>query len=228
MHVGEKIKKLREQTIVDGKKLSLRKLAEMAHISAPFLSDIERGAREPSLDTLRKIAAALNVPPGELLDINEGTPLDQMKMYDDIIFVPLLSDATVACCGDGFSYEYAEEVIEKMIPIIIDRDGVKTNRMFAIRASGDSMEDAGINDGDIVLIAPEEEAYNGSTVFVCYGPQKRSLIRWWYLRANGDIVLKAANPSYPDIVVTKEDIEMGWFVFVGRVVQVMSNPRDGI
>ena len=41
--------------------LSLRKLSEMAGISNPYLSQIERGLRKPSADILRPIAAALHV-----------------------------------------------------------------------------------------------------------------------------------------------------------------------
>jgi transcriptional regulator with XRE-family HTH domain len=43
--------------------LSLRQLARRARLSHSFLSDIEHGRCNPSLDKLCMIAAALNVPP---------------------------------------------------------------------------------------------------------------------------------------------------------------------
>ena len=47
--------------------LSLRKLSEMAGISNPYLSQIERGLHTPSVRVLKAIAAALNVSAESLL-----------------------------------------------------------------------------------------------------------------------------------------------------------------
>ena len=41
--------------------LSLRKLSELAGISNPYLSQIERGLRKPSADILQQIARALKI-----------------------------------------------------------------------------------------------------------------------------------------------------------------------
>lgn len=41
--------------------LSLRKLAELAGVSNPYLSQIERGLRKPSADILQQIAKALSI-----------------------------------------------------------------------------------------------------------------------------------------------------------------------
>ena len=42
-------------------RLSLRKLSELAGISNPYLSQIERGLRHPSADILQQIAKALSL-----------------------------------------------------------------------------------------------------------------------------------------------------------------------
>src|SRR3569832_2228780 len=60
--------------------LSLRKLSEMAGISNPYLSQIERGMRKPSADILRQLARALEISSEELylragiLDERDGEP----------------------------------------------------------------------------------------------------------------------------------------------------------
>ena len=60
--------------------LSLRKLSEMAGVSNPYLSQIERGMRKPSADILRQIARALEISSEELyiragiLDEPDGAP----------------------------------------------------------------------------------------------------------------------------------------------------------
>ena len=46
--------------------LSLRKLAEQAGVSNPYLSQIERGVRKPSAEILRQIARALEISSEEL------------------------------------------------------------------------------------------------------------------------------------------------------------------
>lgn len=55
--LGERIKARRQEL-----GLSLRDLARRADVSASFLSQVERGASNTSLDSLRRIAEALDVP----------------------------------------------------------------------------------------------------------------------------------------------------------------------
>lgn len=61
MTIGDRIRNARG-------KLSARKLAIAAGISPSFLSDIELGKTEPSVDTLKKIASVLNVSSSFLLE----------------------------------------------------------------------------------------------------------------------------------------------------------------
>lgn len=232
MGVGKRIREIREKKRSDGRKLSIRKLAEQAHISPSFLSDIERGITEPSLDTLRKIAVALGCSPSVLLgedDFAGKDSHDASPTNDNTAFIPLLSDVTKACCGMGNSYEFPDETIERRIPVDPDALGlISTAGLFSCKVEGDSMTGAKIYDGDIAIIAPEEEPVSGNVVLVCYGPQMKWMIRWLYTKPDGTIVLKAANREYPDIEVTPEDVEMGWYVYVGKVVAYQGAPRNGI
>ena len=56
---------LRAQREVAG--LSLRQLAELARVSNPYLSQVERGLHAPSLRVLTSLAHALGIPPQQLL-----------------------------------------------------------------------------------------------------------------------------------------------------------------
>jgi len=47
--------------------MSLRQMADLAEISNPYLSQIERGVHEPSIHVLRSIAQALNLSAESLL-----------------------------------------------------------------------------------------------------------------------------------------------------------------
>lgn len=57
MQIGQRIKARRKEL-----KLSLRELAEQVDLTASFLSQIEREQSSPSIDSLRKISDALDVP----------------------------------------------------------------------------------------------------------------------------------------------------------------------
>ena len=63
-------------------RISLRKLSEMAGISNPYLSQIERGLRKPSADILQQIAKALRIS-AETLYIRAGI-LEEREGDDDV------------------------------------------------------------------------------------------------------------------------------------------------
>ena len=62
--------------------LSLRKLSEMAGISNPYLSQIERGLRKPSAEILQQIARALEIS-SETLYVRAGI-LDERESGADL------------------------------------------------------------------------------------------------------------------------------------------------
>jgi transcriptional regulator with XRE-family HTH domain len=64
--VGEFIKSQRETA-----SMSVRRLAELAGVSNPYLSQIERGLRNPSADILQQIAKALQIS-AETLYVRAG------------------------------------------------------------------------------------------------------------------------------------------------------------
>lgn len=63
--------------------LSLRKLSEMAGISNPYLSQIERGLRKPSAEILQQIARALEIS-SETLYVRAGI-LDERDGTSDLV-----------------------------------------------------------------------------------------------------------------------------------------------
>jgi transcriptional regulator with XRE-family HTH domain len=66
---------LREQR--RGAQLSLRQLADLAGVSNPYLSQIERGLRKPSAEVLQQIAKALRIS-SEALYVRAGL-LDESR-----------------------------------------------------------------------------------------------------------------------------------------------------
>ncbi|WP_114285078.1 transcriptional repressor LexA [Candidatus Halocynthiibacter alkanivorans] len=67
---------------------------------------------------------------------------------------------------------------------------------YALEVTGDSMINAGINDGDIVVIRETSAAENGDIVVAMVQGYETTLKR--FRREGGIITLEAANPSHPD------------------------------
>jgi repressor LexA len=65
---------------------------------------------------------------------------------------------------------------------------------YALEVKGDSMIEAGINDGDIVVIREQATAENGDIVVALVEEQEATLKR--FRRRGGMIALEAANPAY--------------------------------
>jgi transcriptional regulator with XRE-family HTH domain len=63
--------------------LSLRKLSEMAGVSNPYLSQIERGLRKPSAEILQQIANALQIS-AETLYVQAGI-LEARDTHHDLV-----------------------------------------------------------------------------------------------------------------------------------------------
>jgi XRE family transcriptional regulator, regulator of sulfur utilization len=68
--VGERIRALRE-----GMDLSLRDLASRSGVSAPMLSQVERGSTSPTLAVAERIAAGLDLTLSQLLRLDEDRHL---------------------------------------------------------------------------------------------------------------------------------------------------------
>lgn len=75
--VGEFIRQQRERSAI-----SMRKLAERAGISNPYLSQIERGLRRPSADILKAIARGLSISAESLYEragFLDGAPRPEVE-----------------------------------------------------------------------------------------------------------------------------------------------------
>ena len=74
-------------------RLSLRKLSELAGISNPYLSQIERGLRKPSAEILQAIARALQIS-SETLYVRAGF-LEERDAEEDLVG-EILRDRTIS------------------------------------------------------------------------------------------------------------------------------------
>ena len=82
---------IREQRRVA--RLSLRKLSDMADISNPYLSQIERGLRKPSAEILQQLAKALRIS-AETLYVQAGI-LDEKPAGETDLATVILDEKTL-------------------------------------------------------------------------------------------------------------------------------------
>jgi len=88
--------------------------------------------------------------------------------------------------------------------------------VFALTVNGDSMIDACIADGDMVLMEPINDSYSlkNGTIVSAMVPGLGTTLKY-FINRNGKIFLEAANPSYEPIELDLENV-----VFQGRLLAV--------
>ena len=76
----------------------------------------------------------------------------------------------------------------------------KAEDLFALEVQGDSMIDAMVNDGDIVIMKRTQQADNGEMVAVWLDDKDQTTLKYFYKRIKG-IRLQPANPNMDPIFV---------------------------
>jgi repressor LexA len=120
--------------------------------------------------------------------------------------VPLVGDVAA---GTGV---LAAENIEESLPLPEDFTGDGT--LFMLRVRGESMIDAGILDGDFVVVRQQETADNGDIV-VAGIPGEEATVKT-FLKKGGQITLRPANPTLEDMVFDPSEVSI-----YGKVVTVL-------
>ena len=93
---------------------------------------------------------------------------------------------------------------------------LKKKDVFALTVNGDSMIDACIADGDMVLMEPIKDSYSlrNGTIVSAMVPGLGTTLKYFFKR-NGKIFLEAANDAYEPILLDSDEV-----VFQGRLLAV--------
>jgi repressor LexA len=103
------------------------------------------------------------------------------------------------------------DVARSLLPL-----GEKGTELFALKVKGDSMIDAMVNDGDIVIMKRTEQASNGDMVAIWLPRQDETTLKYFY-KEKDRYRLQPANPTMGPIYVNKsEPLEIK-----GKVVMVI-------
>lgn len=77
---------------------------------------------------------------------------------------------------------------------------------YALEVRGDSMINAGINDGDVVVIRETSSADNGDIVVALVDDHEATLKR--YMRKGDTVALEAASPAYETRIFTEDKVKV--------------------
>lgn len=135
-------------------------------------------------------------------DSGSGTALERRPVRH----VPLVGDVAA---GTGV---LAAENIEESIPMPEDFTGA--GQLFMLRVRGESMLDAGILDGDYVVVRQQPTAEPGEIV-VAGIPGEEATVKT-FLRRRTKIVLRPENPAMDELVFEPDDVTI-----YGKVVSLL-------
>lgn len=93
----------------------------------------------------------------------------------------------------------ADEDIEEIYPLPTELVG--HDPVFMLRVRGDSMVDAGIFEGDYVVVRRQQNANDGDIVAALVGNDEATVKR--LRRKDGRVILEAENPAYAPMVFTE-------------------------
>ena len=135
------------------------------------------------------------------------------KTISGLINIPMVGDIVASEpleVGETGGMYDPIEVSASMLP-----DRVRSEDLFALRVNGDSMIDAMVSEGDIVVMKRQNEARNGDMVAVWLTPDDTTTLKYFY--NEGDQVrLQPANPTMGPIYVSPDRVQVQ-----GKVVMVM-------
>lgn len=120
---------------------------------------------------------------------------EEEKPFDEMINVPLIG--TVAAGAPILASQNVEDTIT--FPMHL----VRNNNAFMLRVKGDSMINAGIFDGDLLLVSPQKVANNGDIVVAVIGDE--ATVKTFY-REKDRIRLQPENDSMEPIYVTEVEL----------------------
>jgi repressor LexA len=97
-----------------------------------------------------------------------------------------------------FAYLDAESVVSVARSMLPARE--KVEELFALEVNGDSMIDAMVNDGDIVIMKPAKDVHNGDLVAIWLRDKDETTLKYFYLE-EGKVRLQPANPTMQPIYI---------------------------
>ncbi len=137
---------------------------------------------------------------------------------DELFHIPLMgrivASEPVPVPPSDFDYFDSESGIDIARSLLPSRE--KASELYALEVQGESMIDAMVNDGDIVIMKRTQEAHNGEMVAVWLRDRDETTLKYFYLE-NDRVRLQPANPTMKPIYIEDPSIVQ----IQGKVVMVI-------
>lgn len=141
-----------------------------------------------------------------------------VEAVQGLIRIPLagtiVASEPVEVGHDNFATYDEEDAVELSSSML---NVSKTDDLFALKVSGDSMIDAMVNDGDIVIMRQQTTANNGDMVAVWLTPSDTTTLKYFYNEGER-VRLQPANKMLDPIYVRPSDVRVQ-----GKVMMVLRN-----
>lgn len=203
MTLSEVIKKFREDN-----NLTMEEFANRTSLSKGYISMLENrfkpvGRKKdivPSIMAIKKLSQGMGVDFDYLLSLVDGDVSlklnDDEEMYKsaniDFIRIPLYSPL---CCGNG---GFVDDNIVEYVPVP-SKGLSSSSNYFCQTADGESMKDAGINNGDLLVFEMTPKINPG--VIGCFCIDENKAMCKKYKKQNGIIMLQPMNSECETIPV---------------------------
>lgn len=124
------------------------------------------------------------------------------ETVEELLQIPVLgrivAGSPMPVPPSDFSYFDADSMVDVARSMIPAEKGDED--LFALEVQGDSMIDAMVYDGDIVIMKPANEARNGEMVSVWLNDRDETTLKYFY-RERERVRLQPANPHHKPIYV---------------------------
>lgn len=229
------------KSVMEKDNVTIYKLAKKSGLSQTGLSYFLNGKRAPSFDTVQRVCNALNINLAEFLSPGTSSMtheelqvLNRFRNASHIVKKIVVYSLEVEeqnkehhlvtpVAADNFTIPVVGKAAAGIaIEMINDPNDYSTSCTvykpgdFAVIATGDSMVDVGINNGDRVLIRPVPVVENGEIALVSI--DDGSTIKRFY-KDNNSIRLVSENQKYKDQVFNYPDTEK--IKIIGRFISVL-------
>lgn len=166
---------------------TIREIGEAVSISSTSVVNYNLNKLEKERYILRDLKVSRGV---RLAEANR-------KSTGQIVSVPLagfIFASAPVLVGDT-PQTSADEYLELSRGLVSDGDD-----LYALRVKGDSMIDAMVSDGDVVVMKKADRARNGEMVAVWLSDRNETTLKYFY-QENGRVRLQPANPTMGPILI---------------------------
>jgi repressor LexA len=228
MTLGERLRKARER-----KGWSQLYVAQKIGISNANISNYERDYREPDVETLLNLSELYEVSLDYLLGKTDDPDApqkinisvlnkrrqkkDESYLEDDFMPVGTLKNLPIVAeipCGEPI---FTEDNVIGYFPVDTSVIKLGGGEYVWVIAKGDSMINANIKNGDLVLIRLQDIVDSGEIAAVCVDDENATLKRVLFVEDN--VILVPENPDMKPMSYHKSRIRV-----MGKVIRILSKP----